>query len=69
MVAGYFLYEQFFLGVAAVGEIPIHIGQMSVGLIVSIPIVRAVGVIFPHLELNHLKFDSIWKKYAGTCWK
>jgi len=50
MVAGYFLYEQLFLGVAAVGEIPINIGQMSVGLIVSIPIVRAVRRYLPSLR-------------------
>jgi uncharacterized membrane protein len=41
MVAGYFLYEQLVLGetVAAV-EIAANIGQMLVGLIVAIPIVR-----------------------------
>jgi uncharacterized membrane protein len=50
MVTGYFLYEQFFLGVAAVGEIPINVGQMSVGLIVSIPIVRAVRRYLPSLR-------------------
>jgi len=50
MVAGYFLYEQFFLGVAAVGEIPINVGQMSVGLIVSIPLVRAVRRYLPSLR-------------------
>lgn len=50
MVAGYFLYEQFFLGVAAVGEIPLNVGQMSVGLIVSIPIVRAVRRYLPSLR-------------------
>lgn len=43
MVAGYFLYEQLVLGetVAAV-EIAANIGQMLVGLIVAIPIVRIV---------------------------
>ncbi len=50
MVSGYFLYEQFFLGVAAVAEIPINVGQMSVGLIVSIPIVRAVWRYLPSLR-------------------
>ncbi|MFQ6094660.1 MAG: ECF transporter S component, partial [Candidatus Bathyarchaeia archaeon] len=42
MVTGYFLYEQLFLGVLAYVEIPINIGQMTVGLVVSVPIVRAI---------------------------
>ena len=50
MVAGYFLYEQFFLGVAAVTEIFFNICQMSVGLIVSIPLVRAVRRYLPSLR-------------------
>lgn len=51
MVAGYFIYEQFFLGVAALAEIPINIGQMIVGLIVSIPIVRTVWRSLPSLKV------------------
>jgi len=50
MVIGYFLYEQVFLGVAAIAEIPINIGQMTVGLIVSIPVVRAVWRALPSLK-------------------
>ncbi len=50
MVAGYFLYEQFYLGVAAVTEIFFNIIQMSVGLIVSIPIVRAVRRYLPSIR-------------------
>jgi len=50
MVAGYFLYEQFFLGMAAIAEIPINIGQMTVGLIVSIPLVRAVWRSLPSIR-------------------
>jgi uncharacterized membrane protein len=50
MVTGYFLYEQFFLGVAAVAEIPVNLGQMAVGLIVSIPVVRAVRRSLPSLK-------------------
>ena len=42
MVVGYFLYEQLILGVLAVAEIPINLGQMLVGLIAAIPVVRAV---------------------------
>jgi len=50
MVTGYFLYEQFFLGVAAIAEVPVNIGQMTVGLIVSIPVVRAVWRSLPSLR-------------------
>ena len=50
MVIGYFLYEQFFLGVAAIAEIPVNLGQMTVGLIVSIPVVRAVWRSLPSLK-------------------
>jgi uncharacterized membrane protein len=50
MVTGYFLYEQFFLGVVAIAEIPVNIGQMTVGLIVAIPIVRAVWRSLPSLR-------------------
>jgi len=52
MVMGYFLYEQIFLGVAAIVEIPINIGQMTVGLIVSIPVVRAVWRALPSLKVS-----------------
>jgi len=50
MIIGYFLYEQIFLGVAAIAEIPINIGQMAVGLIVAIPVVRAVWRALPSLK-------------------
>ncbi len=50
MVTGYFLYEQLFLGVAAIAEIPINIGQMTVGIIVSIPIVRAMWRSLPSIR-------------------
>ncbi len=50
MVAGYFLYQQLFLGVLAVAEIPVNIGQMTIGLIVSIPVVRAVRRSLPFLK-------------------
>jgi len=57
MVAGYFIYQQFFLGplfniyVIAPAEIPINIGQMIVGLIVSIPIVRTIWRSLPSLKV------------------
>jgi uncharacterized membrane protein len=50
MVTGYFLYEQLFLGVAALVEIPSNVGQMCVGLIVTVPIVRAVRRYLPSLR-------------------
>lgn len=57
MVAGYFIYQLFFLGplfniyVIAPAEIPINIGQMLVGLIVSIPIVRTLWRSLPSLKV------------------
>lgn len=56
MVSGYFLYQQFLIGplfgipVIAIAEIPINIGQMLVGLVVSIPIVRTVWRSIPSLK-------------------
>jgi len=50
MVIGYFLYEQLILGVAAVAEVPVNIGQMTVGLVISIPIVRAVWARMPSIK-------------------
>jgi uncharacterized membrane protein len=53
MVAGYFLYEQFALGLAfsvALAEVPINTVQMLVGLIIALPIMHAVLRIFPQLK-------------------
>jgi len=50
MVAGYFLYEQFLLGVAAIVEVPVNVGQMAVGLLVAIPLVRALWRSMPGLQ-------------------
>ena len=53
MVAGYFLYEQFVLGLpfgVALAEVPINLGQMLVGLIIAIPIMHAVLRFFPQLK-------------------
>lgn len=50
MVAGYFLYEQLVLNKAALVEIPINIGQMLIGLIVAIPIVKIVRRSLPQLK-------------------
>ncbi len=56
MVGGYFIYQQFFLWplfsipVVAIAEVPVNIGQMIVGLIVSIPLVRAIWRALPFLK-------------------
>ena len=50
MIIGYFLYQQFFLGVLAVAEIPVNIGQMTIGLIVALPIVRAIWRYLPSIK-------------------
>ena len=53
MVLGYFLYEQIVLGypfLQALAEVPGNIIQMTVGLIVAIPIMHAVRRIFPQLK-------------------
>jgi uncharacterized membrane protein len=57
MVSGYFIYQQFFLGplfnisVIASAEIPINIGQMIVGLIIAIPLVRTIRRSMPSLKI------------------
>ncbi len=53
MVTGYFLYEQIVLGypfAAALVEVPFNLVQMTVGLIVAIPVVHAVQRVFPQLK-------------------
>ncbi|MCL7385318.1 MAG: ECF transporter S component [Thaumarchaeota archaeon] len=41
MVSGYFVYEQFFLNVAALAEIPVNLGQSIIGTAVAIPLYKA----------------------------
>lgn len=50
MVLGYFLYEQFFLGVFALAEVPINVGQMAIGTMAAAPIARAIGRAMPRLD-------------------
>ena len=56
MVTGYFIYQQFLLfplfniEVLAFAEIPINIGQVLIGLIVAIPIVKVVTRSIPQLK-------------------
>jgi len=48
MVLGYFLYETYLFGLgAALVEVPVNIGQVTIGLIVSVPLVCAVLKITP----------------------
>ncbi len=42
MVLGYFIYEWVWFGPAALAEVPVNLGQLTVGLLVSIPLVRAI---------------------------
>lgn len=52
MVLGYFLYEMNILGLgwAALAEVPFNLGQASVGLLVSIPLARAIKRRMPRFE-------------------
>ncbi|MEM2537448.1 MAG: ECF transporter S component [Candidatus Bathyarchaeia archaeon] len=50
MVLGYFLYEQFLLGVFALAEVPINVGQMTIGLIVATPLVKIVKRALPQVK-------------------
>ncbi len=53
MVAGYFLYEVFVLSYgigAALLEVPFNVFQMSVGLIVAVPVSTIVLRVFPQLR-------------------
>lgn len=53
MVAGYFIYEQLFLGYslpAALVEVPFNIVQMIIGLIVAVPTMYVVQRVFPQLK-------------------
>ena len=50
MVLGYFLYEFAWFGWAALAEVPVNIGQMSVGITVAMPLTRAVERRVPGLR-------------------
>ena len=59
MVLGYFLYENLLailvpgFDIYALGEVPLNIGQMLVGLAIAVPIMYAVLRVFPQLK-SHL---------------
>ncbi len=53
MVLGYFIYEQVALGYpfgVALAEVPFNVVQMSVGLIIAIPVVAAITRVFPQIK-------------------
>ena len=50
MVLGYFLYEWIIYGSASITELPINIGQFTIGLIVSIPLSEAISRRIPLLK-------------------
>jgi hypothetical protein len=50
MVSGYFLYQQLYLQVAAIVEVPVNIGQMIIGAIVALPVVKVVRRALPQLR-------------------
>ena len=51
MVVGYFLYETLILGqTTAALEIPINIGQMTIGLVVALPVARIIQRTLPQLK-------------------
>jgi len=42
MVSGYFLYQWFLYGPAALIEIPVNIGQSLIGILISVPLIKAI---------------------------
>ncbi|HID90458.1 TPA: hypothetical protein EYP44_00675 [Candidatus Bathyarchaeota archaeon] len=50
MILGYYLYELMLVGAVAIVEVVVNIAQMMVGLIVSLPVVRALRRAFPQLK-------------------
>lgn len=49
MVLGYFTYEQLFMGVAAIVEVPFNTAQCLIGLLGSIPLYKAIRAAAPSL--------------------
>jgi uncharacterized membrane protein len=56
MITGYFLYEALLFGTgAALIEVPVNIGQLMAGLLVSIPVARSISRLIP-------RYSSPWSK-------
>ncbi len=59
MVLGYFIYQYFLIGplfqieVIAIAEVPINLGQMIVGIVVSIFLFRSIQRYLPSLQSNY----------------
>jgi len=56
MVFGYFIYEMFIIGwlfniqAVAIAEVPINIGQMTIGALIAIPTAKIIWHAFPQLK-------------------
>jgi len=56
MVLGYFIYEMFIIGwlfniqAVAIAEIPINIGQMTIGALIALPTAKMIWRAFPQLR-------------------
>ena len=56
MVLGYFIYEMFIIGwlfniqAVAIAEIPINIGQMTIGALIALPISKIILRVYPQLR-------------------
>jgi uncharacterized membrane protein len=56
MVLGYFLYQFFIIGplfqieVVAIAELPINVGQMIVGIVITIPMIKSIKRYLPFLD-------------------
>jgi uncharacterized membrane protein len=53
MIAGYFLYETLALGypvALALGEVPFNIVQMTIGLVIAVPVMHGVLHVLPQLK-------------------
>jgi len=56
MVFGYFIYEMFIIGwlfniqAVAIAEVPINIGQMTIGALIAIPTAKIIRHAFPQLK-------------------
>ncbi len=61
MVLGYYLYESLVLGYYALAEVPVNIGQMVIGLIVALPLIKTlsrVGILKLTSGKAHVKLEN-----------
>ena len=50
MILGYFIFEQFFLGVAAIAEIPFNTTQVLIGIVIALPIAKTLKTKLPYFS-------------------